>query len=273
MLSLTAGSSNAVAAQSRHYRFISFRSFRLQAQSPRHTSDAAARSSSARPVDLNSVISSCACGPLFLPRAEFEEVAEDILQRDDLLLQRNDDVAGLLGRRRGCRHRRGRGDRVVVAFAHRRRETADQVDMGSLQQTRPISGAVAIVAEETMSASRTAASRSSAMAGSMPSAVSAKAVATALRAGAVPDADGRDRPHRRMRLGEKGRQRAGADHQQLRGVLARQIGRRQRRGAGGAPLRSAAGRRSGPPVRRWRRASADSAPSPPACRWRCRARR
>ena len=54
---------------------------------------------------------------------------------------------------------------------------------------------------------------------------------------AVPDADSLDRPHRRMRLGEEGRQRAGADHQQPRGVLAGEIGGGQRRGASGAPLR------------------------------------
>ena len=52
---------------------------------------------------------------------------------------------------------------------------------------------------------------------------------------AVPDRDLADRPHRGVRAHELGRQRAGADHQQPRGIGARQIAARQRRGRARAP--------------------------------------
>ncbi len=86
-----------------------------------------------------------------------------------------------------------------------------------------------------MSASRTAASRSSATSTSRPPTESAECGLHRALARAVPERDLLDRPHRRMRAHEMRRERARADHHQMRGILARQIGRRERGRAGGAP--------------------------------------
>ena len=75
-------------------------------------------------------------------------------------------------------------------------------------------------------------------------------------------------------LARNGAQRAGADHQQARGVLAGQIGGGKRRGAGSAPLRQPLAVDQRLRLAGARRRAAGRAPSPPACRARCcRARR
>ena len=237
----------------------------------RHTSIAAARSSIAVPTDLNSVISSSRCGgPCALPRQRSNRSPWMSFAVNDLLLERNRRCRRPpWARRARCRRRRAR---AAIASSSASRMFGVKAPTRStwapfLSQAPRISGSVDSVAQDTMSA---VAHRGFEVVGDhrprCPPHRERERGRDRAAARAVPQRHPRDRPHRAMRAHEMRRERAGADHDQMRGVLAREIARRERRRRSRAPGGQRACRRSPPAARRSRPTSAGSCRRPTACR-------
>ena len=166
-----------------------------------HTSMAAARSSSAVPIDLNSVISSLRLRPFTLPRQSSNRSPWMSFRLEDLFLQRNGDIARALRRARaGVDIDAGAAHRGVVGLARLRREGADQIDMGALLQPGALDQRLGrqrraghdvglahrllqIVGDDRLDAGGRQRERGR----------------DRVRAGAVPQGHARDRPHRAVR--------------------------------------------------------------------------
>ena len=186
------------------------------------------------------------------------------------LLQRDRDVAGAFGRGRRGESTKIRARRIAASSASRvfgvnapTRSTCAPF----FSQAPRTSGCVGQASRRTRCRPRrTASSRSSAITGSMPAADSANAVETArerVRFQSVTRLIGRTARCARTRCGLE---RAGADHHQMRRVLAREIARRERGGRRRPPQRQRGAVDHAPAARRCRPTSARSCRAPTACR-------
>ena len=198
---------------------------------------AAARSDSAVPVALNSVISRSSPRPAALSPAQAEQVAGDPLLRQNAGLDGPDEVAALLERALGIDVDARAAHRVVVGLAHVGPEAADEVEMLPRPEPR--------ASDQRIDRQRRAADDVGARHRSLEVRRHLGAEARAVQPSGqpfgqpridVPDRDILDGAHCAEGIGQVVRDASRAHHQQAAGILPREVARRQRRGRGGAPV-------------------------------------